>query len=933
VISFADADLQRSISAMSNYYKGAFQEGRNLTEESARFPDALFRSELVTKIVQTLARRRSVLLVGASGVGKTRVVQQVAREVGRSGRAKIFEFSVPQLLTGTKFLGEWESKAGQIVEGALAAGAMLYFSDIWNLSSAGTSANRDHGAWDLFRPYLEQGRLQLIGEITPEQLSGVGRMPGFTTLFETISVPPLGEREILEIMAAEAKRLRLELGAVTIRRALELCQQFLPVIEGPGPALELLAQIRDYQSQKREVNEPEELSPRFAEKVFSIYSGLPLFVVSPSATKPVNEIIAWFEERVIGQRDAVRAVVDTIALYKAGLHDPTRPIGSFLFVGPTGVGKTELARALAKFLFGTESRLLRFDLSEYKDYHAFQLLIGNPHKPEQPAALIDPVRAKPFQVVLLDEIEKAHANVWDLLLQLLDEGRLTPASGKTVSFRNTIVIATSNVGARDQSRAAPGFVAEAAAANDRLRQALEAQFRPEFLNRFQHVVSFHRLSEEHVRQIAKLELARVLSRQGITARRIAVDITPAALDLIVRDGYDEKYGARALRRTVQRHVTVPIATLLLARPVEDGSILRLVAAAGGITVEVIDTPETRARKAEARPLKTRRFGQVSSRKDIEGVLAELAKMRADLVQELHPIRRAREAVSTPQWTAQQAPEDLIRWARQREAALEIERRLDRLAQTESELATWLERAATREERQRLMDAIARLDLELAAARRELVVMPDGSIADAIVELAALDADNGHAIELFHIYSRWAKRRGYSADMICEPLGSGEPILVGFRGPYAYGYLRLESGHHRFRDERSSGVVRVGVYEWRDAPEEVSLVGRRALKKLGLLGGRVRSRVEVAGMGLVLQNERTLIENASFAAVVAASYRRAARPADVELRRYDRNPFLLKDHLLGSIGRSEALAPEGFHDLLAERVEVAAASVAASGRPA
>jgi len=915
---------------MTVYFQGAFGEGRNLTEESARLPDALFRAEIITKIVQMLARRRSVLLVGASGVGKTKVVQQLAREMGRSGRAKIFEFSVPQLLSGTKFLGEWESKAGQIVEGALAAGAMLYFSDIWSLPSAGTSANRDHGAWDFFRPYVEQGRLQLIGEITPEQLSAFGRVPGFGTLFETVAIPPLSQDEILEIVAAEARRLRLEMGAVTIRRVLELCQQFLPVIEGPGPAIELLAQIRDYQSQKREINEPEELSPQFAEKVFSIYSGLPLLVVSPSTTKPVAEITAWFEERVIGQRDAVRAVVETIALYKAGLHDPARPIGSFLFVGPTGVGKTELARALAKFLFGTESRLLRFDLSEYKDYHAFQLLIGNPHKPEQPAALIDPVRAKPFQVVLLDEIEKAHANVWDLLLQLLDEGRLTPASGKTVSFRNTIVIATSNVGARDQSRAAPGFVSGAAEANDRLRQALEQAFRPEFLNRFQHVVSFHRLSEEHVRQIAKIELARVLSRQGITARRIAVDVTPAALDLIVRDGYDEKYGARALRRTVQRHVTVPIATLLLARPVEDGAIVRLVAAADGIAVEVIDTPETRAQKADARPLKTRRFGQVGSRKDIEGILGELAAARADLVRDLDPIRRAREAAASPQWTVRQATEDLIRWARQREAAVEVERRLESLARTEAELAAWLERAATREERQRLMDSVARFDDELTAARRELLVMPDGSIADAIVELVALDANNAHAIELFHIYGRWAKRRGYSTDVISEPVAAGEPILVGIRGPYAYGYLRLESGHHRFRDERSSGVVRVGTYEWLDASEEVSLIGRRALKKVGLLGGRVRSRVEVAGLGLVLQNERTLIENASLAAAVAASYRRAAKPAEVELRRYDRTPFLVKDHLLGSIGRHDVLAPEGFHDLLSERVSVAAESAAPSG---
>ena len=442
---------------MSRYYQDAFNEGRNLTEESTGFPKTSFRSEIASKAIQILARGRSLFLVGAPGVGKTRVIHEIVTQMRRSGRAKVIEFSVSQLLTGTKYLGEWESKANRIIEDAISSKSILYFSDIWSLPTAGRSSNRDGTAWDLIRPYLEQGRLQLIGELTPEQLLAISRVPGFATLFEPVKVPPLTSAQILEIAEDEAKRLKLETRQRTVARALELCQQFLPATEGPGPVLELLAQIRDYQSQKRDVNEPEELSPEFVEKVFSIYSGLPPIVVSPSVTRPVSEVEAWFEQHIVGQTEAIRAVVETIALYKAGLHDPGRPIGSFLFVGPTGVGKTELARALAKFLFGAENRLLRFDLSEYKDYHAFQLLIGDPSNPSRPARLTDPVRARPFQVVLLDEIEKAHANVWDLLLQLLDEGRLTPATGKTVSFRNTIVIATTNVGAREQSRPSPGW--------------------------------------------------------------------------------------------------------------------------------------------------------------------------------------------------------------------------------------------------------------------------------------------------------------------------------------------------------------------------------------------------------------------------------------------------------------------------------------------
>jgi ATP-dependent Clp protease ATP-binding subunit ClpC len=209
-----------------------------------------------------------------------------------------------------------------------------------------------------------------------------------------------------------------------------------------GPAPSRCRADRHYLDEKRAIGEDEPVTAAFIEKVFAVYTGLPRFVVSRHEVRPVTEIRDWFRSRIIGQRDAIEAIVQMITLFKAGLQDAHRPIGTFLFVGPTGVGKTELARALATYLFGSEKRLLRFDLSEFKDYHSFEMLIGDPKKPERPARLVDAVRAQPFQVVLLDEIEKAHGNIWDLLLQVLDDGRLTPAHGPAVSFRNTIVIAT-----------------------------------------------------------------------------------------------------------------------------------------------------------------------------------------------------------------------------------------------------------------------------------------------------------------------------------------------------------------------------------------------------------------------------------------------------------------------------------------------------------
>jgi len=907
---------------MGEHYEDAFNEGRNLTDESAGFDETCFRSELASKVIQILARHRSVLLVGPSGVGKTRVIHEVVSQLRRSGRARVFEFSVSQLLTGTRYLGEWESKVNRIVQSAVASHSILYFSDIWNLPSAAKSSNRDVTAWDIIRPLVEQGRLQLIGEISPEQLLDMSKASGFSSVFEPVPVPPLSADQILEVARNEARRLKLEASEQTLMRVLQLCQQFLPATEGPGPALELLAQVRDYQSQKRDVDEPEELSPQFVEKVFSIYSGLPPIVVSPAVTKPVSEVTAWFEEHIVGQKEPIRAVVETIALYKSGLQDPGRPIGSFLFVGPTGVGKTELARALARFLFGAENRLLRFDLSEYKDYHAFELLIGDPKNAHRPARLVDPVRAKPFQVVLFDEIEKAHANVWDLLLQLLDEGRLTPATGKAVSFRNTIVIATTNVGAREQARAIPGFTAGGrAGGDDRMRAALETTFRPEFLNRFQHICLFHPLTEEHVRHIAQMELRRVLERQGIARRKISIDVTPSVIEQIVRNGYDEKYGARALRRMTQRYVTVPIATLLLERTIEDGSILRLLAAEDSVRVDVVETPEIRKERSESRPIKTR-LGKVSTRKQIAELLERLNSSRLDLAR-AHDQTRHSDGFENPvdPTNAQESPEALMRLARQRELILSSGRRLDHLHGRQLEFESWLPRAVTREERERLVAALLRYENEIQVVRRELLVMPEQSFLDALVELKPLMSDNDDVLELFNVYGRWARRRGYSVEMVCEPLSAHDPVIAAVAGHFAYGYLHLESGHHRFRGNKKNTVVRVSVAPWKDESRELSFSSRRALKKVGMLGGRVRSRLQVAGSDLVIQNERTIEENRSFAASIVPSFFERPLPPDKEVRRYDSEPFLLKDHLTSSTGRTDALTPDKFHDLLCRRVDM------------
>ncbi len=848
-------------------YKNAIKEGRVLGKKSQGA--TRYRDAEIARVIESLGRKRSVLLVGPTGVGKTAVVHGVAAELHDRNHGRIREFSIAQFLAGTKYLGEWETKVARIMNAAKTSKTVLFLNDIWNLSSAGRTAKSHNTLLDAIRPYLQDGEVQLVGELTPEMLDALQATPQFTTLFDNITVSPLATDQIAEIVATEAERKGLDLDAAARGRAMKLCADFQAASPGPGPALRLLSQVRDYHAQE-EGDEP--ITPRFIERVFSLYSGLPLFVVSPHETKPANEIREWFRERLVGQEQAIDAVVETIALFKAGLQDRARPIGTFLFVGPTGVGKTELARALATFLFGSQRRLLRFDLSEFKDYHAFEMLVGDPNDSNKPGRLVDPVRAHPFQVVLLDELEKAHHNIWDLLLQVLDEGRLTPPTGQPVNFRNTIIIATSNIGAREAERPSIGFGADRESeARNRMQEALEAAFRPEFLNRFQHVVPFHALTRDQVTRIARIELKEILNREGIVDRNLAIDIPDDVIDHVVDQGFDARYGARALKREIQRLIIVPIATLLMERNVEPASILKASLRDGRIRVGIVDTAESRALRRDREPVKSA-DGRRYTRDEIAALIADardscnamsIAVEEDSIFAEIERIDELRR-----DHTFWQDTEEAGRIMSNHAQLLEIVSRLDRLREDADNLEEGLVSAGTRRDFERLAGDAVRHGNRLETAHRELVIMGREGEWDALIEIAPLGSTASARELVVEMYIKWALWRDLKVEIIREPVGGDEPVMIAVRGHYPYGYLKLESGHHRLRQDKHSSVARVRVAPWTDESGSVNFANHRALKREGQLGGRIRSRVEVAGSDLILQNANSVAENRELAQLMA-----------------------------------------------------------------
>jgi len=332
----------------------------------------------------------------------------------------------------------------------------------------------------------------------------------------------------------------------------------------------------------------EEVGSEEIARIVAKWTGIPVSKLLEGETEKLIHMEDRLHQRVVGQDEAIAAVAAAVRRSRSGLQDPNRPIGSFIFLGPTGVGKTELARALAEFLFDDEHNLVRIDMSEYQERHTVSRLIGAPPGYvgyDEGGQLTEAVRRRPYSVVLFDEIEKAHPEVFNIFLQVLDDGRLTDGQGRTVDFRNTVIIMTSNIGSQYILDAEDETVME-----NRVLETLRQQFRPEFLNRVDEIVIFHRLGREQLREIAQIQLGHL--RRLLAERGISIELTNGALDVLIEEGYDPAYGARPLKRVIQRRIVDPLALQLIQGEITDGDHVVVDAVNGELTfTAVVGEPE------------------------------------------------------------------------------------------------------------------------------------------------------------------------------------------------------------------------------------------------------------------------------------------------------------------------------------------------------
>jgi ATP-dependent Clp protease ATP-binding subunit ClpC len=748
----------------------------------------------------------------------------------------VLEADATSLLADQSRIGELEGRLRRLLENLDRRRRVLWYAPAFHelLVAGRHSQNPNTGVLDVVLPAIEQGRIVVIGEarsLAYERL--VAARPQLGSALEVVRLDPEDEAGTLALGEAWAAAHAppgeppIADGAL-LREALQLAGHLLSEISPPGNLLTLLELTRRHR-------QSHDLPPRIALEdlldTLSALSGLPRSVLDDRRPLDLSSVRERFERAVVGQRDAVECLVERIAMIKAGLTDPERPLGVFLLVGPTGTGKTELAKALARFLFGSTDRMVRLDMSEFQDADSLGRLLGEATELAGPVSLASAVRRQPFSVVLLDEFEKAHRNVWDIFLQVFDDGRLTDRLGNTANFRHTIILLTSNLGAAIGGSPI-GFVGEGRSFSpSAVHKAVADTFRPEFLNRLDRIIVFEPLSRAVMREILRKELEASLQPRGLRTREWAVEWEESVVEFLLEKGFTAELGARPLRRAIERHVLGPLsATIVEHRFPAGDQFLFLRSDGAAVQAEFVDPDAPEEQETHA-PEET--SGEPAADGPTLGGIALAARGVPEELALLESIYGGlRAKVESASWTARKeaamrATREPDFWERDERTGvldeIELMDRIEAALATAGSIARRLKGGARAPRARYPASMLSRLAGQIHVVDAACRALDAARPQDAVVTVEAFadpqlpkGANEAFARRLADMYRAWARRRRMRLHEL-DAATLGEPVVAAFAvtGLGAFTLLEAEAGLH--------------VWEEPDDPHRTS---------------RVRSRVRV-----------------------------------------------------------------------------------------
>jgi ATP-dependent Clp protease ATP-binding subunit ClpC len=778
---------------------------------------------------------RSLLIAGEPLVGKSSFLRLLAERL-RSHGWTVFEASGADLQADQVYIGQLEGRIREVVDTLSRGYRMIwYIPDIVQVAMSGRHQGQSATMLDQIVPAIASGRLVVWGEATPK---GVVRLmqikPSLRALFENIAIEPLPADETLalaeRVLAGLAERTDIRFRADSGKVALDTAAQYLGSGGLPGSALLVLKL-----SAIRATDTDREIGPSQILETLSQLSGLPVSILDTKAQLQLKSVRDFFAARVIGQAEAVEAMVERIAMLKAGLNDPNKPIGVFLFAGPTGTGKTELAKATSEFLFSSVERMIRLDMSEFQTHESIDKILSASADAD---SLINRVRKQPFSVLLLDEFEKSHPMIWDLFLQAFDEGRLTDAAGQLADLRHCLIILTSNLGATAHRSLGLGFAPQADAfSKEQVLRAIAQTYRPEFQNRLDKVIVFRPLTRDLMRGILKKQLAALSHRRGLKDRTWAIEWESSALEFLLERGFSPEMGARPLKRAIDQFVVAPLAAIIVEKRFPEGDQFLFVRSDGeSIQVEFVDPDADAAMPGEA-------TSAAIAAPVAHSALASAILAPQGTPDEFQMLQSEYEAIEqrliSTTWTdlkdrlaGEMASSDF--WSRpERFATLARFALMDRVKSAAETANALRGRAArySRSPRRYSAELCGRLALQLHLIREGI----RDALEDAPIELAlTIDPvfDGGgdrQAIlawrdNLSAMYRAWAeKRRMHISDVAGANNGrdADAPILV-ISGFGAYRVLALEAGLHVFEPSegaasRLTARVRIGIIPLGDLP--------------------------------------------------------------------------------------------------------------------